>query len=330
MTRRWPAEWEPHAATLLTWPWDAEIWGPYHAGAVDAMAAAAAALSHGEDVIVHVPPGGEAAARAAIMRFGPRKKNLTLRELPSDDVWVRDHGPTLVVEDGALVAIDWRFDAWGKKFPHDRDAQIAAAAAAALGASVERASLTLEGGAIETDGRGTVLCTRSVALAANRNPTLSEADVDAELRARLGATEVIWLDAGMACDDTDGHIDTLARFIDASTVVVHVMADRSHPDAAVLDANRRALESLGRWRVVALEAPSIRDEDGEWLPASYANFYIANGRVLLPTYDAPEDITAMLTLSTLFRGRDVVPIPSRPLVAQGGAIHCATQQVPRV
>lgn len=329
MSRRFPAEWEPHRATLFTWPWDAEIWGREHDAAQNAIAASIAALSHGERVIVHVPaPAWRLAVMHRVRAFGGNVDAVEAQIVASNDVWVRDHGPTLVREGKTLRAIDWNFNAWGGKFPHGDDAGIAAHAAQAAGAVRERAPIVFEGGAIETNGEGVLLSTRSVALTDTRNPGATEAEITAALTALLGVHEVVWLDAGMGCDDTDGHIDTLARFAPNGSLLVHVQAESSHPDAAAMEANAAQLAQTGRWPVVRLAAPTLRDREGALLPASYANFYIGNEVVLAPTYGAPEDSAALAQLAAAFPKRRVVPVDCRALVSQGGAIHCATQQVP--
>lgn len=325
--RRWPAEWERHEATLITWPWSAEIWGEAHEAAQHAMAQAVTELSRGEDVVVHVPaPAWEYGVRDRLARLGADATRVRYIIAPSDDVWVRDHGPTFVEAGDRRVAIDWGFNAWGGKFPHERDAQLAATMGATFADTVERAPIVFEGGAIETDGRGTVLTTRSVALTDTRNPGATEADVEEALRQHLGATDIVWLDAGMSCDDTDGHIDTLARFIAPGRVLVHVCADPTHPDAATLEANRATLAT--RFDVTPLPAATLHDTDGQLLPASHANFYIGNEVVLVPTYGIDTDAPALTTLATAFPDHRVAPLDSRALITQGGAIHCATQQLP--
>ncbi|MFT4703428.1 MAG: agmatine/peptidylarginine deiminase [Bradymonadia bacterium] len=330
--RRWPAEWEPHAATIVTWPWDASIWKNAHEGAMDALAKAAALLSHGERVIVLAPSEAWVpAVTGRVSAAGGEMTNIEIALIPSNDFWARDHAPTFVRSATGLVGIDWNFNAWGGKFPHDRDARIAAAVCDLLALDTpcvrERATLTLEGGALETNGQGTVLCTRSVCFTDTRNPIREEATATEELKKRLGADKIVWLDAGMSCDDTDGHIDTLARFVDPNTIAVHVTDDPDHPDAATLEANALTLASLGD--ILRLPAPTIRDERGELLPASYANFYVANSVVLVPAYGHPSlDEQARATLADAFSGRDVHAIDCRALLTQGGAIHCATQQVP--
>lgn len=329
MSRRFPAEWEPHRATLFTWPWDAAIWGREHDGAQDAIAQSVAALSRGERVVVHVPaPAWGLAVAHRVRAFGGDDSAVETRVVPSNDVWVRDHGPTFVQDSAGLRAIDWNFNAWGGKFPHDADTRIAESAALAEGAVRERAPIVFEGGAIETDGNGVLLTTRSVALTDTRNPGATEAGMTHALRTLLGVDEVLWLDAGMACDDTDGHIDTLARFAPNGALLVHTMADSEHPDADAMEANATALEQDGRWPVVRLPAPTLRDRSGELLPASYANFYVGNQVVLAPTYGVPDDTVALHRIGAAHPGRRVVPIDCRALVSQGGAIHCATQQVP--
>ncbi len=326
VTRRWPAEWEPHEATLLTWPWFSEVWGTRHEGAQHTMARAAAELSHVERVHIYVPaPAWVHGARARLDVLRANHEQVHFVVAPSDDVWVRDHGPTYVHDGGARVAVDWNFNAWGDKYRHERDARLAAIMGDAFADRTETSGITLEGGALETDGRGTVITTRSVALTESRNPGVNTGAIEAELAARLGATDVLWLEAGMQSDDTDGHVDTLARFVTPERVLVHTLSDPTHADHAALEANAAYLAT--RFEVVRLPCAPC-EIDGEPAPASYANFYLANDLVLAPTYGLSTDDAALRIIDDATPGRTTVPIDCRALLSQGGAIHCATQQVP--
>lgn len=323
--RRWPAEWEAHEATWIVWPWDASIWGDAHEGAQRAIATAIAALAAHERVDVLVPsPAWAIAVRMRLEALGAPLHAVRTAVVPSDDVWIRDSGPTVVLAGDARRGIDWNFDAWGGKFPHTHDRQIAAHLCERSALERERAPITFEGGAIEGDGQGRVLCTRSVVRGRGAEDL---AAVERALRALLGAREVVWLDAGMASDDTDGHVDTLARFAPTGAVLAHRAASDDHPDAATLSANvetlRRAFDCVVPLPAAALEV------DGALRPASYANYYVANGVVLVPHFGLSTDAAALEAIAAHHPGRRAVPIPCRALVTQGGAIHCATQQLPR-
>lgn len=290
---------------------------------------AIAALTHDEPVVVFVPDHQRARhVHKFVTDFGGSLDRVECVIVPSNDVWVRDHGPTFVIDGTERVAIDWNFDAWGKKFPYGQDKRVAARAAARFRVPSEHADMVFEGGAIETDGQGTILTTASVALNANRNPHLKRSDVEAELTKRLGAKRIVWLESGMISDDTDGHIDTLARFTPSGVLLVHDVEDPKHPDARTLAANRAVLEGLDGWKVVPLVAATMRDDSGNVLPASYANFYIGNATVLVPAYGLTTDTAAAESVSKVFPNHAVVQVPCAALVGQGGAIHCATQQVP--
>lgn len=326
---RFPAEWEPHEATLFTWPWNGRIWREDHAEAQRAIALAIAALTHFEPVVVLVPDHRRARnVRAQVEAMSGDPERVECVIVPSNDVWVRDHGPTFVTSDEGRRAVDWNFDAWGGKFPHAQDARVAAKAAARFRVPIEKAPFVLEGGAIETDGKGTLLTTESVVLNPNRNASLSHDDATESLKELLGVDEVVWLKRGMASDDTDGHIDTLARFTPSGTILVHAVEDLEHPDAEVLADNELTLRRHERWPIRAIPADTVRSAQGDVLPASYMNFYAGNGVVLVPAYDVSSDADALRMVGDAFPGYETVQIPCRALVGQGGAIHCATQQVP--
>ena len=313
--RRWPAEWEPHAATIVAWPDRAEVWGSWlHAVQLEMRAAILEVCRHERVILIarredHARLGDELA---------PVADRVDLLVIPTDDVWTRDSAPTLVLDGSAVRAVDWNFGAWGGKFTHENDGQLAGRIADWLRVGRDVSRLVLEGGALETNGEGRVICTRSVALDPNRNPEASERSATDEIRRQTGATEVIWLRSGMSTDDTDGHVDTLARFVSRD----RVLFQRLPPDDWEAErANERSLIDAGL-ELVELPRPELAG-----VPASYANCYWTNGAVLVPTYGVAADDRACEIISEVV-DRPVVPIRCRALVTQGGAIHCATQQVP--
>jgi agmatine deiminase len=280
----------------------------------------------------------EAEVRAALAATpGVRHDHVFLHRVPTDEPWCRDHGPTFVVRDDAeLALVDWRYNAWGGKYPPwERDDAVPARVAALLGVRVFAPGIVMEGGALDVNGRGTVLTTESCLLNPNRNPTLGRAEIEEYLREYLDAPHVVWLGAGIVGDDTDGHIDDLARFVDARTVVTVVEPDPADPNHAPLRDNlarlRAARDQDGRaLEVVELPMPGAVEWEGQRLPASYANFYVANGVVLVPTFAHANDAGALAILGRCFPGRRVVGIDATALVWGLGAFHCATQQQPAV
>ena len=327
---RMPAEFEPHAATWLSWPHNPETWPGCLGRAQEEFAELVAALASHETV--HVLAQDED-ARGRVARRLPA--GVELHALASDDSWMRDIGPTFVhADDGALVALDWTFNAWGGKYPPwQRDDRVAAAVAELAGARRVRPELVLEGGALEVDGEGTLLATRSSLLGPTRNPGLDPAALEARLRELLGVERVLWLDAELDGDDTDGHIDNIARFVRPGVVVAARETDPTDPNHAPLlavgPARRGAADPGGRpHELIDQPLPPPLRADDQRLPASYANFYVANATVVLPAFGTDTDREAQKTLAGLFPDREVVAVPSRTLVRGLGALHCLTQQQP--
>ncbi len=331
---RMPAEWAPHRATWFSWPHSAETW-PDELPAVEAaLAFAVRALAQHEAVHVGTLGGAHRQHLAELFDAHGVRGAVTLHDVPTDDAWARDHGAIFVKDAaGALVATRWGFNSWGGKYPYDQDAQVAHAMARLFETPVVEGGMILEGGSIEVNGAGTVLTTEACLLNPNRNPGLTRADIEARLSDFLGAQHVIWLGDGVAGDDTDGHIDDLTRFVDAETVVTVLEED---PRDANFDPLRENLERLraarlpgGRpLRIETLPMPAPVVSKGERLPASYANFYVANGVVLLPVFGDPNDRVAVETMQRLFPAREIVPVPCRDVVWGLGALHCLTQQIP--
>lgn len=338
---RWPAEWEPHRATWLSWPHNEETWPGRLAEVEAAFVRLVAALDGRERVEIAVEgPAREEHVRG-LLRDAGVEDAAGFHHAPTDDAWVRDHGPVFVV--GAadeLACVDFGFDAWGGKYPPwDRDAAIPAYVASALGVRRFEADFVLEGGSVDGDGEGTVLTTTSCLLHPNRRrpgePPRTREGMEARLHAWLGADRVLWLGDGIVGDDTDGHVDDFARFVAPAVVVAAEEPDAGDPNHAPLAANlgrlRGALDARGRRLVVAtVPMPPPVVVDGVRCPASYANFLLANGVALVPVFDVPSDRRALDVLRELLPGRDIVGIPSRALVAGLGAVHCLTQQEPGV
>ena len=333
---RMPAEWGPHAATWTSWPSDDDLWE----GHLDAVRAEftglVATLARFEPVVVNVTDEeAEADARRRLAAAGADLDRVRFHRVPLDDAWFRDNGPTFVVDGYERVALtDWRFNAWGGKYAFDRDDRVPEAVARTLGMRRFAFDFVLEGGAIEVDDEGMLITTRSCMLTATRNPQLDELDVEALLRAGLGVRHVIWLDEGLEGDHTDGHVDTIVRFAGGRTIVCAVTDDEGDANYDPMQRNLAALRALtdpdgAPYHVVELPLPKARLElEGRRLAGSYANWYVANGVVVVPTYGDPHDANALEILRPLFPDREVIGLPARALITGGGAWHCVTQQQP--
>jgi agmatine deiminase len=296
-------------------------------------------LAEREEVHVNVAgPAMEADVRRLLADEGVDSGNVFFHDNPTNDAWCRDHGPIFVHRQSAgkteEAILDWGYNAWGGKYPpYDLDDVIPTRIGRELGIPVYYPGMVLEGGSIDVNGRGTLLTTEACLLNPNRNPQLDREAIEASLRRHLGVRNILWLGDGIAGDDTDGHIDDLTRFVDPTTVVTVVEEDPADQNYEPLQKNLERLRTMRDQdgtplRVVTLPMPRPIHQEGQRLPASYANFYIANGLVLLPTYDPERDAEAQATLQGLFPGRDVVGIDCTDLVWGLGAFHCVTQQWP--
>ena len=342
-----PAEFEPHAGTWMLWPERPDNWRARARPAQRAFAAVAAAIARFEPVTVGVGCAEYARARAAL------PPAVRVVEISSDDAWMRDVGPTVVVDAGGRRrGVHWRFNAWGGLYrPWARDAAVAAKVLEVEGLDRYRAPLVNEGGAIHVDGQGTLLVTEQCLLNRNRNPRLKREQIEAALRAHLGVWQVIWLGEGVVADETSGHIDNLACFARPGEVCLSWCEDprdaqyRVSRDAferlrAARDARGRRLvihklPSPGPLHMTRREAAGIAAGSGiralragQRLAGSYVNFYIANGGVVMPLLDARTDGAALRALRRVFPERRVVGVPAREILLGGGNIHCITQQIP--
>ncbi len=334
--RRLPAEWEPQDGVLMAWPHAGTDWAPYLDEVEAVCEAIAVAIARFETVLIAAPDPGPVTAR--LSGKAPPGRVRVFR-VPTQDTWARDFGPIAVYADGAPRLLDFRFTAWGGKYAAELDDRVTAnlAAQGAFGGTPREAvDLTLEGGSIESDGAGTVLTTAACLLNPNRNAGLDRRGVTAALRAHLGAQRVLWLTRGaLEGDDTDAHIDTLARFAPGDTIVHVRCSDRGdthYTDLAAMGEELAALRTAaGRpYRLAPLPWPSPRhDPDGARLPATYANFLVVNGAVLVPTYRDPADASAVAAVAAAFPGREAIGIDCSVLIRQHGSLHCMTMQLPR-
>ena len=330
---RWPAEWEPHAATWVTWPRNPETWPHNLEDARREHAAFVEIIAEHEPVRVLA---GDDAAVSARAYLGENTR-LELIDLPSNDAWIRDHGATFVLDraDDQLVAIDWVFNAWGGKYPpFDRDQAATTGMADHLTSRVVHCSLVMEGGALETDGQGTLLTTESCVLDPIRNPGITRPRFEELMQKLLGIHTTVWLPGdAIIGDDTDGHIDQIARFLNAQQVAFTVPSNPEDPNHAIQQRNRDALESWVQQHsksidLIPIPSPGVVELFGTRLPASYCNFYLANDLVLVPAFGVPEDETALGILKEIYSDRRVVSSPSRNLLWGLGSFHCLTQQQP--
>ncbi|PQA85787.1 agmatine deiminase family protein [Hyphococcus luteus] len=348
-SRRQPAEWALHDAVWIGWPSAADLWeddlGPARAEVEDLIRAVLfpggdGSGARGEPVHL-LARGADAIAAAEIMRERlPEPALLTIHDAPIGDIWLRDTGPVFVKEEsGALAASAFAFNGWGGKYRLAKDDEIARIVAELAGVRLRRFDeFTGEGGALETDGEGTFITTRQCLLNANRNPGLSEKDVEAVLKAALDAEKVVWLDEGLAGDHTDGHVDNLARFVAPGKVVCMRPCGEDDPNADVLAAIEKTLaaatDAAGRkLEVVTVPSPGRVELDGEPAAASHMNFYIANQSVVMPVYEkltgkaAPGHDAAEI-LKELIDRPYFCAVDSSHILTGGGSFHCISQQQP--
>ena len=333
-----PPEWAPQSSVMLTWPRRDGDFARHFEAVEQNFLAIAVAIGRHENLHVIVAQDAPGLA-ARLVAAGVPNERLQVYAIPNDDVWARDHGPITVVRDGKLLHLDFTFNGWGGKFPAERDNALTGRliTVGAWKTPVEAVDFVLEGGAIEVDGDGTLLTTERCLLAPTRNPKLSKAKIEKLLKDKFGVSRILWLKHGdLLGDDTDGHIDTIARFCDAETIAYQACEDRGDPHYADLAAMAKELAkfrtSKGKpYKLVPLPLPAAMHDadDGRRLPAGYANFLIVNGAVLVPVYcDAKNDPIALERLRPCFPGREIVPIECRALIHQYGSLHCVTMQIP--
>jgi agmatine deiminase len=336
---RMPAEWAPHAATWVAWPSHPDLWKENLPAVRGAFTSLVQAIVAGEVAEVLVPDAeNERLARAA---FGAiASDRVRFHRVPFGDIWLRDTAPVYLASPSAssdrrLATVRFVFNGWGGKYVLDHDDRVAECVAAISGEPAFTRPFVLEGGAVEVDGEGTVLTTRQCLLNPNRNPTLSEAQIEEAVLDSLGGEKLLWVGDGLLNDHTDGHVDTIARFVQPGVVVAMEPRSADDPNREVLATLIRDLESLTdargrRLEVVRVPSPGrVLDDAREIMPASYVNFYIANASVVVPTYGSPFDDEAVQRIAALFPGRTTRGVNAKAVLAGGGAFHCITQQKPQ-
>lgn len=334
---RMPAEWEPQAAIWLSWPHRKKTW-PRHFSPIPAkFAEIVAKISRFEDVRINIAKPLQSRAMTLIKRAKADLARVTLYDHPTNDTWCRDHGPVFVkhARTGEVAATDWTFNAWGEKYlPFDSDDAVPKRVADILGMRRFAKKMVLEGGSIDVNGAGWLLTTEACLLNKNRNPSLTKAEIEQALRDMLGVQTILWLGDGIVGDDTDGHVDDLSRFFSADGIVTAVERNQRDANYRALHENLLRLRALRtpagkKLKIVELPMPAPVHCDGKRLPASYANFLILNGAVLMPAFRQPRrDAQAAEILAACFPGRQIIPVDCVELVLGLGTLHCISQQQP--
>ncbi|PWE00155.1 agmatine deiminase family protein [Marinilabilia rubra] len=335
INRIFPPEWAPQDAVILAWPHDNTDWAPILQEARDCFKEIIEAIARFEDVIVLLNDEKES---FPINEFA-KKENIHPVVCPTNDTWARDFGPLFIKEGDQHIGLDFRFNGWGLKFPADQDnlitSRLFASGIFSENTSREnKLNFVLEGGSLESDGNGTLLTTSECLMSTNRNGASSRDEVEKELKRSFGAQRVLWIDHGyLAGDDTDSHIDTLARFCDSETIAYVKCKDIDDDHFQALKKMEEQLQQLktregNPYNLVPLPMADPVFDDDYQLPATYANFLITNGAVLVPCYNSPKDLEVKKILEPVFPGRQIIGINCRALIKQHGSLHCVTMQIP--
>lgn len=334
---RFPAEWEPQAAVWLSWPHKLTTWPGQFRPIPYCFARIVAAISRFENVRINAARKLQARAQRLCAAAGAEMTRVEFFEHPTDDAWCRDHGPIFVKNDrsGEVAVTDWRYNAWGDKYPpYEHDNAIPPRVAEKLQLRRFENDMVLEGGSIDVNGRGALLTSEQCLLNRNRNPNLTQAQIEHNLREFLGVQSILWVGEGIVGDDTDGHIDDMTRFFREDGVITAVEPNQRDPNHRILAANLERLKgfrtSLGKaFDIVTLPMPRAVAFQGRRVPASYANFLVINGAVLVPTFrQKRRDAEACDIIGSCFPGREVVPIDCYHLIWGLGTLHCISQQQP--
>ncbi|MGV3587525.1 MAG: agmatine deiminase family protein [Adhaeribacter sp.] len=335
-----PAEWHPHEATWLSWPHKEASWPgkiqtiyPYYAQFIAAVAAS-------EKVCINVLHAAmQQQATTYLTQAGANFQNIQFFLHPTNDAWCRDHGPAFLINPAAevkKVIVDWDYNAWGGKYPpHDLDCAIPTLIGKHYNIPVYYPNIVMEGGSLDFNGQGTVLTTTACLLNENRNPHLNQAQIEKYLIDYYGVQQVLWLEDGIVGDDTDGHIDDITRFVNTDTVLTVIEENQHDENYAPLQANLAELKKMRllngkQLNIVELPMPSPVIYEDQQLPASYANFYIANAGVIVPTFQDRNDDWALEIIQSCFPDRPVIGIDSRDIIWGLGSFHCLSQQEPKV
>ena len=333
---RMPAEWEPHSSTWLTWPHNPETWPGQDMQKVEEEFLTIIRHLVSEEY-VHILVNNkemEKSVKFILKKQGVNIEKIFFHNIPTNDSWIRDYGPNFILQpSGKVAANDWSFDSWGRKYKWELDDLAGTVIAEESGLLNFKPEIVLEGGAIDVNGLGTCITTESCILNPNRNDSIGREEMEKILKAYLGVTKIIWLNGALEGDDTDGHIDNLARFVNPQTIVCAVEEDEFDANYNILKNNFERLKTTtdqdeNPLKVVALPMPGYVGNQKERLPASYANFYISNNSVLIPVYGHSNDKRALSILEPLFPDRKIVPILCKNLIWGLGGVHCLTQQHP--
>ena len=337
---RMPSEWDEHYGTWISWPReDSDSFSGKCPGIYQPFRELVQTLARSERVFINVRDAQmETEARHWLELTPEVHPRVHFHHHPTDEPWCRDHGPVFLTDRQKTkkLIVDWDYNAWGEKYPpFDRDNDIPRKVAQLRNLPILQTGMVLEGGSVDVNGQGLLMTTETCLLNPNRNPALSQKEIEARLQTFLGVREILWLGEGIVGDDTDGHIDDITRFVDESTIVTAMEHDPLDANYEALNENRRRLDrwvhqSSQPFEIVHLPMPSPIVQNGIRLPASYANFYIANRVVIVPTFNDPQDGPALEILGKLFPHRTVVGLDSRKLVWGLGSFHCLTQQEPLI
>ena len=334
---RMPAEWETHSATWLSWPHNSATWPGTLPAVETAMVSVVKTLADSEAVRINVLDESHERHVAGLLRGQVGSRAITFHQFPTNDAWSRDHGAIFLTrdrQDAPLMALSFEYNAWGDKYPpYDLDCVIPRSMASALAIPCFSPGMVMEGGSVDVNGAGALLTTEQCLLNPNRNPELDRAGIESRLKNAFGVEQIIWLGGGIEGDDTDGHVDQLARFVSVDRVVAAFESDIDDPNHLPLRENRERLSDVrlvdgGALEVLDLPMPGALLHQGRRLPASYANFYVANDVVLLPVFGCARDGLAREILAECFADRRIVSIDCRQILMGLGAVHCLTQQVP--
>jgi agmatine deiminase len=334
---RFPAEWEPQAAVWLSWPHKRASWPGQFRPVPYVFAGIVAQISRFEDVRINCAAPLQPRAKRLCAQAGADLAKVTFYDHPTNDAWCRDHGPIFVKnrKTGEVALTDWRFNAWGGKYPpYDLDNEIPPGIARVLKLRRFENDMVLEGGSIDVNGRGLLLTSEQCLLNRNRNPQLTRAEIEGTLRDFLGVKTILWVGDGIIGDDTDGHIDDITRFYRPDGFVTCIEPDRRDANHRILAENLERLRGFRtpagkRFEIVPLPMPKPFSFQGQRVPASYANFLVINGAVLVPAFRQPKrDVAAAGIIGDCFPGREVIPIDCYHLIWGLGTLHCISQQQP--
>jgi agmatine deiminase len=331
-----PPEWHPHIGTWFSYPHNPLTFFDKMDAVRDAYTDIVYYVSFDEKV--HINVNDENMKKDLLDRLKAKKanlKNITVHYFPTNDAWCRDHGAIFLVnkEKKKILATCWKFNSWGGKYPYDLDSKIAELMADYLGVEKILIDFVLEGGSIDTNGEGVLLTTEQCLLNPNRNPSYTKQEIEDVLKSNLGVEKVLWLEEGIVGDDTDGHIDDIARFVSKDTIVTVIEEDPQDENYKILQENLKKLKTFTdinnrHFNIVTLPMPLPIYYNNDRLPASYANFYITNNSVLVPTFNCKQDKIALEKLKSIFKDKKLIGIDCSNIIIGLGAIHCLTQQIP--